>query len=351
MASFIEEAVEWCAAVGSRVINLSLGGMEPTENSRRLYQNLVSEDGVMIVAASGNLGGSELLFPASFSNVVSVGSVEQNLQWASFSQFNEQLDLVAPGVSIRSTVPDSRAIDNRGFNYPVSVMQYSPIPSSAQVNAPVVDCGLGTSICSNAQGKICVIERGSNSFTEKVLNCQSGGGVGAVVYNTAANMVVGTLGGPGVVAIPAVGMVRSHGLELMKASTVNLRLLDATYGSFTGTSMSAPHVTGVAAKLWAARPECTQLQVREALERTARDLGPPGRDDKYGHGIPQAAEAYDYLLQQPAPCGVAGTSVNTGSGRSDDVENKRTKLYQDVARGNLTRRQRRRNRVLRGSRS
>jgi serine protease len=51
-----------------------------------------------------------------------------------------------------------------------------------------------------------------------------------------------------------------------------------------GTSMAAPHVSGLAALLASrglSRPEA----IEAALERCAHDLGPAGRDDQYGYGL------------------------------------------------------------------
>jgi serine protease len=65
------------------------------------------------------------------------------------------------------------------------------------------------------------------------------------------------------------------------------------YSYFDGTSMAAPHVAGAISKIWAARPQCTNAQVRAAVEGTAKDLGPVGRDDDYGHGLVQVKAAYE----------------------------------------------------------
>ena len=51
-----------------------------------------------------------------------------------------------------------------------------------------------------------------------------------------------------------------------------------------GTSMAAPHVTGAAALILSRHPEFTVEQVRQALRDPADDLGPPGRDARYGYG-------------------------------------------------------------------
>jgi hypothetical protein len=55
-----------------------------------------------------------------------------------------------------------------------------------------------------------------------------------------------------------------------------------------GTSMAAPHVSGVAALLLSAMPGLTAQQVRDILVSTAVDLGSPGKDPFYGHGLVDA---------------------------------------------------------------
>ena len=63
---------------------------------------------------------------------------------------------------------------------------------------------------------------------------------------------------------------------------------------FQGTSMAAPHVSGVAALVVASkrlgrRP--SPLTVERHLENTSRDAGPSGFDPRYGHGILDALNA------------------------------------------------------------
>ena len=66
--------------------------------------------------------------------------------------------------------------------------------------------------------------------------------------------------------------------------------------SYEGTSMAAPHVTGVAALIMATgvigrNPSPAKLVAR--LQGTARDLGQPGADRRYGAGLLDAAAATD----------------------------------------------------------
>jgi subtilisin family serine protease len=63
------------------------------------------------------------------------------------------------------------------------------------------------------------------------------------------------------------------------------------YVRLSGTSMSTPHVAGVAALLLAARPDLDVEQVRGILRRSAEDLGPEGHDRRFGAGRIDAARA------------------------------------------------------------
>jgi subtilisin len=66
-------------------------------------------------------------------------------------------------------------------------------------------------------------------------------------------------------------------------SGINSTLPGGGYGQYSGTSMAAPHVTGLAAL--AIRAGITGADaVRQAMTTTAIDLGAAGRDNEYGYG-------------------------------------------------------------------
>ena len=62
------------------------------------------------------------------------------------------------------------------------------------------------------------------------------------------------------------------------------------YDFFQGTSMAAPHVSGFAALLMQ-QGITSPAAIEAIMKRYASDLGPPGRDDEFGHGLinPRAA--------------------------------------------------------------
>ncbi|MFZ5559887.1 MAG: S8 family peptidase [Patescibacteria group bacterium] len=66
------------------------------------------------------------------------------------------------------------------------------------------------------------------------------------------------------------------------------------YYFFQGTSMATPHVSGTAALLLAKGNATNPDQIRTALQETADDLGPAGRDNTYGWGLINAYSALNW---------------------------------------------------------
>jgi subtilisin family serine protease len=78
----------------------------------------------------------------------------------------------------------------------------------------------------------------------------------------------------------------------------------ANYAYYDGTSMATPHVSAVAALVWSyftpaaptAGRTCTATQLRNSLNKSAKDLGAAGRDTSFGFGLVQAKAAYDRIV-------------------------------------------------------
>ncbi len=61
--------------------------------------------------------------------------------------------------------------------------------------------------------------------------------------------------------------------------------LNNSYANLSGTSMSAPYASAIAAALRQLEPDLTEHQVRDRLKTTAIDLPPVGKDTATGHGL------------------------------------------------------------------
>ncbi len=61
---------------------------------------------------------------------------------------------------------------------------------------------------------------------------------------------------------------------------------DGGYAILSGTSMAAPHIAGMAARLWQKDAKHPAQEVRSLLHGLAEDIGPAGDDDATGWGMP-----------------------------------------------------------------
>ena len=169
---------------GAKIINMSLAGPDSPVVAAAIQY--ASENEVLMIAASGNYYSSRPYYPASYEEVLSVGAVDNTMQRASYSNYGEHLDFVAPGGS-----------------------------SSSQILSTGYSFGEGN-----------------------------------------------------------------------------------TYSAMSGTSMAAPHVTGLAALLmaqgYAGRDSSGEEIIRKILRETALDLGDPGWDQYYGYGLIQAFDALNF---------------------------------------------------------
>ena len=302
-SSSLTSAANKCRDAGANIISMSLGGPRSSRTEQRAFDTLAAND-ILSIAAAGNDGNNRVSYPAGYGSVVSVAAIDEQKQWATFSQFNKDVETAAPGVNVLSTVPmgagSVSALSVGGTTYAPGGMEGSP---KASANGPLADFGLGgTATPGSMTGKVCLIQRGTYEFAVKVKNCQDSGGVGAVVYNNAAGSFGGTLGTT-VTAIPSVTASDAEGAAMKEqlGQTATLNVTASNYAYFDGTSMATPHVSAVAALVWALKPGCTAAQLRTSLNLSAEDLGAPGRDAKFGYGLVRAKATVDRITS--AGCG------------------------------------------------
>jgi subtilisin family serine protease len=295
-SSTLANAARKCKQAGANVISMSLGGGTPNAVEMLTF-NMLSQSGMLSIAAAGNDGNARTSYPAGYASVMSVAALDETKTKAVFSQFNADVEIAGPGVSVLSSVPmgtgSESALTVGAVTYAPGSMDGSPIITAT---GPLADFGLGETVQPGMTGKVCLISRGNIAFADKVLNCQSSGGIGAVVYNNAPGGFLGTLGTT-VTAIPSVTASDTEGAAMLGqlGQSATVAVTPSNYAFFDGTSMATPHVSAVAALVWSYFPSCTGEQIRSTLNKTAEDLGTSGRDTEYGFGLVRAKAAYDRL--------------------------------------------------------
>lgn len=117
----IYNAVAYAESYGVEVINLSLGstGNDPTLETKCASAYAA---GIILVAAMGNVGSgvvqNSVVYPAAYSSVIGVGSVDANDNLSSFSVYgsgDKTTELVAPGEYIYTTCLDGRKYASGSF--------------------------------------------------------------------------------------------------------------------------------------------------------------------------------------------------------------------------------------------
>ncbi|MCF7930219.1 MAG: S8 family serine peptidase [Acholeplasmataceae bacterium] len=101
--SAIIEGIYYAADHGADVINMSLGGTYANPLTRNAIE-YARDLGVILVAAAGNDGTDELIYPASFDDVISVSAVDEDALIASYSNYGSKIDIAAPGTAIATSL-------------------------------------------------------------------------------------------------------------------------------------------------------------------------------------------------------------------------------------------------------
>lgn len=118
------EGIIYAAAIGASVINCSWGGGTASQAEQEVISTATGL-GSVIVAAAGNSGVEEQLYPGSYAGVLSVAAVGINDVRASFSSYHPSVGISAPGVSILSTYPGN------SYGYADGTSMASPVVAGA----------------------------------------------------------------------------------------------------------------------------------------------------------------------------------------------------------------------------
>ena len=306
--SAIIAALRQAITDGAQVASMSFGGIGFSIPFKQAI-HAADQAGIVLVASAGNtpsqVAGARH-YPSGFSEVISVGATDINNNLATFSTFGGHQDLVAPGVGTPTTYLNGQGRDSL-------LEENSPTAQQLQ-NNPMAFTATGSETrnlvfayfgsvqnftnvdCTN---KIALVSRGAGlTFRAKTLNAIADGCKGVIVHNNAPGNFFGTLSSSTGITVPVVSISQADGLALQAelnsgAVNVDLAIVALNYESFSGTSASAPHVSGVAALVLDADPSLSAKDVKKILYATATDLGEPGRDTLFGWGLVNAKGAVD----------------------------------------------------------
>lgn len=196
-------------------------------------------------------------------------------------------------------------IINTSFGYDTSdIIQNPPVVSEEYVLAPPAQ--------AVANGALLVASAGNNAGARPILSDQQT--VSDIVANNLTN-------GPGAYIIA--GAVQENGTiasysnragsgpeeDYFMVAPGDRLVAPWTNGDLyivSGTSFAAPMISGAAALIFQHWPGLTAYQVRDILFQSASDLGAPGVDPVYGHGLLDV-----YAAMQPI--GTTTTAVSNGT--------------------------------------
>ena len=270
--SAIIEAIQYATMMKNRgfnvvAINESFGGAGYDSAEVSAMQQAGNVGIIFCVAAGNNSSDNDTtpFYPAGYrlSNEIVVAATDQNDALASFSDYGTNtVDLGAPGVNILSLLPIAPTVSPESMVPPPGVviaqvqqgstvyganeLEYSGITTG--FTATVYYCGLGypTNFPAAVSNNIALIQRGTLTFSNKVLNAMAAGARAAIIYNNAAGNFSGTLGGTND-WIPAVSLSQADGLSLQSILPATATVMHGLYQYLDGTSMATPHVSGAVA--------------------------------------------------------------------------------------------------------
>ncbi|MEY8746740.1 S8 family peptidase [Paenibacillus tundrae] len=103
----VAEGIIWAADHGAKVINMSLGNYADAQFLHDAIKYAFDRD-IVLIAATGNDNTERPGYPAAYPEVFAVSATDPDMNKASYSNYGDYVDVMAPGTSIASTYPDNQ---------------------------------------------------------------------------------------------------------------------------------------------------------------------------------------------------------------------------------------------------
>ena len=306
LTSNVIRAVDWAIAQQHDVVSCSFGGETPSRLEEEAYAR-ARRANVLVIAAVGN-HASWVRYPAAYPSVVGVGAMDRTRRIASFSNTGAEVEFVAPGVDVPSTMISgsgslgSITLDD-GTSLPAHPFAHS---RSGAVAGMPVDCAHGSPVDfpPAAAQNVALVQREGTPVPAKVTNAAAARAAALVVINSGLDDMPmrGSLQSGDPQWPVTVSVSRQTG-QILRESGASV-LVDSyvtDYEAADGASMSAPHVAAVAALVLALRPGLSADDVVALLASTATDLGDAGRDPVFGYGLVDAYAAAAAAVPERMP--------------------------------------------------
>jgi subtilisin family serine protease len=313
-------AIDQAVADGVDVISYSIAGAQTSFVEDVQVAFLFAADaGVFVAAAAGNAGTTgSVNHPGPWLTTVAAGTHNRN----GIGSVTTGDGANYPGSSFASALGSTPIVDSANSLDPAYVhVPVTGIPTAA-VAAEL--CVVGSLDASKVRGKIVLCKRGTTALVDKSRAVATAGGVGAVIYNDpvgatntlalfhtvptvhvvaasglaikayiaaqgaaatasiAQSTVVFNVPAPFTATFSSRGPLAAGGGDLLKPDVIapGQDILAAfspafsglDFNQISGTSMSTPHVAGLAALLMDRHPAWTPMMIKSALMTSATDV-------------------------------------------------------------------------------
>jgi subtilisin family serine protease len=345
----IISGINYAVNNGAKILNMSFGGYNFDQAEYEAIGYAKNNDVIVVAAAGNNSTDSDTEFhhyPSDFdhNNIISVAALDQSYELASFSNYgNVSVDVGAPGTNIQSEWNGTEIIitdtltsgwtegGTLGWEYIVKDLGYGnenflavPFnwgpPSWGLYEANAYDRIWKTFNLSGYDGAILNywfwldLETGSdiyatycdNGTSDPFFNgTQLAGWTGSTdgyfifeSYELPSNTITSTctIG----FALWSDDNFQQYGIATLDFSISAISLNDTSYGIINGTSMAAPHVTGLSALIWAFNPRYNYKEVIESIKDGGKLI--QALDGKVSTG--KAVNAWGSLRYITQPTGV-----------------------------------------------
>ena len=102
------DGISYAINIKADILCMSLGMPKKLPQIMEQRIKKATQEGVIVVCATGNNGVQSVNYPASYDYVIGVGGVDKDLNRANFSNYGFDMDIVAPAVDILSTYKDNK---------------------------------------------------------------------------------------------------------------------------------------------------------------------------------------------------------------------------------------------------